>query len=33
MAHYLVQAAYTNEAWSVLVSNPQDRSEPVAANG
>ncbi len=29
MAHYLVQAAYTNEAWSVLVSNPQDRSEPV----
>ena len=29
MAHYLVQAAYTSEAWSALVSNPQDRSEPV----
>jgi uncharacterized protein with GYD domain len=29
MAHYLVQAAYTPEAWSALVSNPQDRSEPV----
>ena len=29
MAHYLVQAAYTAEAWSTLVSNPQDRSEPV----
>ena len=29
MAHYLVQAAYTPEAWSTLVGNPQDRSEPV----
>ena len=29
MAHYLVQAAYTNEAWSALVNNPHDRSEPV----
>src|SRR6476661_10046753 len=29
MAHYLVQAAYTSDAWSVLVDNPQDRSEPV----
>jgi uncharacterized protein with GYD domain len=29
MAHYLVQAAYSSEAWSALVSNPQDRSEPV----
>jgi uncharacterized protein with GYD domain len=31
MAHYLVQAAYTPDAWSTLVSNPQDRSEPVRA--
>ena len=29
MAHYLVQAAYTAEAWSTLVGTPQDRSEPV----
>ena len=29
MAHYLVQAAYTSEAWATLVGNPQDRSEPV----
>ena len=29
VAHYLVQAAYTAEAWSTLVGNPQDRSEPV----
>ena len=29
MAHYLVQAAYTPEAWSTLVNTPQDRSEPV----
>ena len=29
MAHYLVQAAYTAEASSTLVGNPQDRSEPV----
>jgi uncharacterized protein with GYD domain len=29
MPHYLVQAAYTPEAWATLVSSPQDRSEPV----
>ena len=29
MAHYLMQAAYTPDAWSTLVGNPQDRSEPV----
>jgi uncharacterized protein with GYD domain len=29
MAHYLVQAAYTAAAWSTLVSNPQDRRNPV----
>ncbi len=25
MAHYLVQLAYTPEAWAALVKNPQDR--------
>ncbi len=29
LGHYLVQAAYTADAWSTLVGNPQDRSEPV----
>ena len=26
MAHFLLQGAYTAEAWSALVNNPQDRS-------
>src|SRR5271157_3046576 len=25
MAHYLLQAAYTSEAWANMVKNPQDR--------
>lgn len=29
MARYLVQAAYTAEAWESLVLQPQDRSRPV----
>ena len=29
MAHYLVQVAYTPEAWGAMVKNPQDRSEAV----
>ena len=29
MPHYLVQAAYTPEAWAALVATPQDRSDPV----
>lgn len=29
MPHYLVQAAYTAEAWQALVKNPQDRIEAV----
>jgi uncharacterized protein with GYD domain len=29
MGYYLVQAAYTADAWSTLVGSPQDRSEPV----
>ncbi len=34
MAHYLIQVAYTPEAWAALAKNPQDRSkaiEPVVA--
>lgn len=27
MAHYLLQVAYTPEAWSALVSSPQDRTK------
>jgi len=27
MAHYLLQVAYTPEAWAGLVKNPQDRAE------
>lgn len=29
MAHYLIQAAYTPEAWAVLTKNPQDRGEAI----
>jgi uncharacterized protein with GYD domain len=28
MAFYMVQAAYTAEAWATMVKNPQDRSKP-----
>lgn len=34
MAHYLVQVAYTPQAWAALVKNPQDRTKvlrPVVA--
>ena len=29
MAHYLLQVAYTPEAWAALTKNPQDRIEAV----
>ena len=29
MAHYLVQVAYTPEAWSAQVKNPQNRVQAV----
>ncbi len=29
MPHYLIQAAYTPEAWATLVKNPQSRAEAV----
>ena len=29
MASFLVEAAYTPEAWSILVKNPQDRMQVV----
>ncbi len=29
MAHYLVQLAYTPEAWAAQISNPQDRTQVV----
>jgi uncharacterized protein with GYD domain len=29
MPHYLVQVAYTPEAWQALIKNPQDRIEAV----
>lgn len=29
MAFYLLQVAYTPEAWAALVNNPQDRSKAV----
>ena len=29
MAFYMVQVAYTAEAWATLTKNPQDRSVPV----
>ena len=28
MALYMVQAAYTAEAWATMTKNPQDRSKP-----
>ncbi len=28
MAFYMVQAAYTAEAWATMAKNPQDRSKP-----
>ena len=30
MAHYLLQVAYTSEAWAAMVKNPQDRMSVVA---
>jgi uncharacterized protein with GYD domain len=30
MAHYLVQVAYTSEAWAIMLKNPQDRIEVVS---
>ena len=29
MAYYLVQVAYTTEAWAAMVKNPQDRATAV----
>jgi uncharacterized protein with GYD domain len=29
MAHYLLQVAYTSEAWANMLKNPQDRIEIV----
>jgi uncharacterized protein with GYD domain len=29
MGHYLIQVAYTPEAWATMVKNPQDRIELV----
>ncbi len=29
MALYMVQFAYTAEAWATLAKNPQDRSVPI----
>jgi uncharacterized protein with GYD domain len=31
VAHFLLQVAYTPEAWNVLVNNPQDRSKGIEA--
>ena len=31
MPFYMLQAAYTSEAWATLAENPQNRGEPVAA--
>ena len=31
MAHYLIQAGYTAEAWKQLVKNPVDRSEMIGS--
>lgn len=30
MSHYLVQAAYSSEAWATMVKNPQDRLKGIA---
>ncbi len=29
MAYYLIQAAYTPEAWAAMVKNPQDRVQAI----
>lgn len=29
MAHYLIQAAYTSDAWASMVKEPQDRIEAI----
>ena len=29
MPHYLIQAAYTPEAWATMAKNPQDRAEKI----
>jgi len=29
MPNYMIQAAYTSEAWAAMIKNPQDRSEAV----
>lgn len=31
MPHYLLQAAYTPEAWATMTKNPEDRSASVAS--
>jgi len=31
MGRYLIQAAYTPEAWAAMVASPRDRSTPVRA--
>jgi uncharacterized protein with GYD domain len=30
MAHFLIQLAYTSEAWAAMVKNPHDRSAAVS---
>ncbi len=29
MPHYLIQAAYTSDAWASMVKNPKDRAEAI----
>ncbi len=29
MPHYLIQAAYTSDAWASMVKNPQDRADAI----
>jgi uncharacterized protein with GYD domain len=29
MSHYLVQVAYTSDAWATMVKNPQDRIQAI----
>ena len=29
MAHYMIQASYTAEAWSKLIKSPQDRGQAI----
>lgn len=31
MPHYMLQFAYTSEAWAALASNPTDRSAAISA--